>query len=93
MNSPIVQVSRWKMELGNKSRGLFEVVKTLSDLGRDSTCPRHKENQVYHEIYQVDKQVNIYILNFSSKQKYISAMKSSNYCIFKHQNCQIIIGQ
>ena len=56
-------------------------------------CPRHKENQVYHEIYHVDKQVNIYILNFSSKQKYMSAMKSSNYCIFNHQNYQLVVGQ
>jgi hypothetical protein len=44
------QVSRWKRELGNESRGLLKVPNALGDLPRENTCPRHKENQVYDAI-------------------------------------------
>jgi hypothetical protein len=45
MESPKGQVSIWKRELGNESKG-FKVANALSNPPRVNTFPRHKENQV-----------------------------------------------
>jgi hypothetical protein len=50
MDSPKGQVSRWKRELGNEPWGSFEVSNDLSDLPREDTFLRHKENQVYNVV-------------------------------------------
>ena len=63
MDAPKGKFSRWKMDLGNESRGSLKVFNDLSNLPSVNTCPRHKENQVYNEIYQFDKKFEIYIPN------------------------------
>ena len=65
MDAPKGQVSRWKRELGNEYLGFLKVSNDLSDLPRESTFPRHKHNQVYNAIYQMNKQVKLAVPNSS----------------------------
>jgi hypothetical protein len=57
------------------------------------TYPRQKKMKRYNPKYLMEKEVNIYVLYCSSKQEYISTIIRDSYCIFNHQNYQIIIGQ
>lgn len=68
------------------------VAKCLSTRGRWLYLPETKENTRYKLDNTMDKQVKLDVPICNSQQKYISS-KIVSYCIFNHQNCQIVIGQ
>jgi hypothetical protein len=57
------------------------------------TCPRQDNLSKYKPDNQRDKQVKLVVLNYSSKQMYISEMKGVIYYRIDHQKHQIFIGQ
>jgi hypothetical protein len=68
------------------------VAKCLSTCGRWLYLPKTQEKTRYKLKNPMDKQVKLVVPICSSERKYISARTIVSYCIFKHQNCQIIIG-
>ena len=91
--TPIGQSTRWKMAWKQvlvmvNGCQMLEYLQNIVIPARDK-----RKKQVYKPNILMDKQVKLAVLNYSSKQIYISANKSINYCRNNHQNCQIIIGE
>jgi hypothetical protein len=69
------------------------VSKCLNTYGRWLYLLETQEKTRYKLENPMDKQVKLVVPICSCQQKYILASKIASYCIFNHQNCQIIIGQ